>query len=138
MKKYIDLFIDLKNGLGDDFKADIERVDCIGELEIVGKYKNKNISIRNLEDESVSLEYGGHLEELDSLIPIVSSCMEKNPLCSFDVITFSTLTRQSVRVEWNDPKELDNILSNKMIGYKSVIENVKIYDIEETKKLIKK
>ena len=138
MKNYQDLFIDLKNGLGEDFKADIERTEYIGELEILGRYKNKKINIRNLDEESVTIEYSGHVEELDELIPIVSSYMEKSPLCSFDVITFSTLMRQSARVEWNDPKELDNILNNRTIGYKSAIENIKTYDQEETKKLIKK
>ena len=138
MKNYQDLFIELKNGLGEDFDCSIERTEYNGELEIVGKYKNKKISIRNLDEESLSIEYNGHVEDLDNFIPIVSSYMGKNPLCSFDLITFSTLTRQCARVEWNDPKELDNILSNKTVGYRSAIENVKTYDLEETKKLIKK
>ena len=138
MKNYLDLFIDLKNGLGDDFKANIEREGFVGDLEINGKYKNKKINIRNLDEDCVTIEYNGHLEELDDIIPIVSSYMDKNPLCSFDVITFSTLMRQSVRVEWNNPKELDNILNNRYAGYKTAIDNIQVYDMEENKKLIKK
>ncbi len=138
MKNIQDLFIDLKNGLGEDFSASIERTEYIGELEIVGKYKNKKFSIYNFDDDSVTIEYKGHVEDLDYFIPIVSNYMEKNPLCSFDVVTFTTLIRKSSRVVWGEPKELDNIMKSHIIGNYTVIENLKTYDVEENKKLIKK
>ncbi len=138
MKNIQDLFIDLKNGLGEDFSASIERTEYIGELEIVGKYKNKKLSIYNLDDDGLTIDYKGHVEDLDNLIPIVSTYMEKNPLCSFDVTTFTTLTRKSSRVVWGNPKDLDNIMKSHIIGNYTVIENLTTYDVEETKKLIKK
>ena len=139
LERYQDLYYFIKSRLKNNIILNLEKSEYIDDYEITGKYKKRRLSIRDLEDDTLVLDYDGKIEDLENtIVPMLSDFLGEKPICRYDVVDFQTLRRKAYRVEWNDEERLDEIENNTIIDNNTVIKNIVSYDKEKSKRLLKK
>ena len=138
VERYQDLYFYIKSKLNTNIVLNLEKSEYVDDFEITGEYKNKNLSIRDLENDSLVLDYDGKIDDLENtIVPMLSEYLGKNPICRYDVVDFQSLNRLTYRVEWN-VERLDEIKDNNIIDNLTIVRNIYLYDKEKDKELIKK
>ena len=125
VEKYQDLYYFIKSVLKNSIVLNLEKSEYVDDFEITGKYKKKRLSIRDLENDTLTLDYDGKLEDLEStIIPMLNDYLGEKPICRYEVVDFQSLKRKTYRVEWNDEERLEEIKNNTIIDNYTVIKNI--------------